>query len=386
MNLDEWQGPGEVECMDVGPYRWLITFSSTKIRDEAMECQLFHSLFDEIRSHWNVFWSLSRSVWIEVMRMPIPLWCRENFEKIAKLWGKPSSSEEFLSPSLVVEMTVENEQILTNSNRHNLKLQNVEVSLINAIIDCIWNIVQLNNNEEVSGGVELAVSRLGVSNGPARPAQPILAVWKLNLAPPNGGGPARWSSVHLTPLLAAHVKKVKRVHLTLARFLLVSGPTRRIESATSPAIATVLPILTPPGVIVNEVGSAGPCVGTVEENSQNGETLYRINLDAFTGNHDCSDARMWYDEYTTNGDLRGLLKNGESVLSKESESAEEENAIEAFEAKKLCERGGLFFYCSEEEEVLARLADRKVEGKKRAYLGQGSRSRQGKLRTSKGER
>ncbi|MED6203934.1 hypothetical protein PIB30_004064 [Stylosanthes scabra] len=59
-----------------------------RIRDEALENQLLLSLFDEVRYHWGVFWSLSRRVWLEVNGMPIPLWCRENFESIAKLWGK----------------------------------------------------------------------------------------------------------------------------------------------------------------------------------------------------------------------------------------------------------------------------------------------------------
>ncbi|MED6214018.1 hypothetical protein PIB30_098935 [Stylosanthes scabra] len=34
--LDNWKGPGEIECRDVGPYRCLITFSSQEIKEEAM--------------------------------------------------------------------------------------------------------------------------------------------------------------------------------------------------------------------------------------------------------------------------------------------------------------------------------------------------------------
>ncbi|MED6128967.1 hypothetical protein PIB30_103208 [Stylosanthes scabra] len=86
--LEEWKGPGEIEVRDVGSYRCLITFSSTEIRDAAMENQLLQFVFDEVRSHWNIFWSLSRRVWIEVTGMPVGLWCTENFDRIAKLWGK----------------------------------------------------------------------------------------------------------------------------------------------------------------------------------------------------------------------------------------------------------------------------------------------------------
>ncbi|MED6203679.1 hypothetical protein PIB30_001373, partial [Stylosanthes scabra] len=86
--LDEWSGPGEIEIRDVGPYRCLITFSSEEIRDGAMNDELLLSVFDEVRAHWDIFGSLSRRVWIEVMGMPVKLWCVENFRKIAEQWGK----------------------------------------------------------------------------------------------------------------------------------------------------------------------------------------------------------------------------------------------------------------------------------------------------------
>ncbi|MED6217133.1 hypothetical protein PIB30_014795 [Stylosanthes scabra] len=86
--LDEWKGPGKIECRDVGPYRCLLTFDSPEIRDNALQCELLRSTFDETRMHWDIFWCLSRSVWIEVLGMPICLWSKENFTKIAELWGK----------------------------------------------------------------------------------------------------------------------------------------------------------------------------------------------------------------------------------------------------------------------------------------------------------
>ncbi|MED6162213.1 hypothetical protein PIB30_068291 [Stylosanthes scabra] len=86
--LDDWKGPGEIECRDVGPYRCLITFESPEARDAAMGDELILSLLDEVIPHWEYFWSLSRRIWIEVMGLPIGLWCNENYNKIAKLWGK----------------------------------------------------------------------------------------------------------------------------------------------------------------------------------------------------------------------------------------------------------------------------------------------------------
>ncbi|MED6126635.1 hypothetical protein PIB30_080383 [Stylosanthes scabra] len=86
--IKEWGGPGDIKVRDVGPYRCLITFSTTEIRDSAKESQLLQSVFDEVRHHWDTLLSLSRRVWIEIMGMPTGLWFLENFDRIAKLWGK----------------------------------------------------------------------------------------------------------------------------------------------------------------------------------------------------------------------------------------------------------------------------------------------------------
>ncbi|MED6207406.1 hypothetical protein PIB30_035507 [Stylosanthes scabra] len=60
--LDERKGPGDIECRDTGPYRYLVTFLSPEIRDEALNNELLNSVFDEVRHHWNLFWCLSRRV------------------------------------------------------------------------------------------------------------------------------------------------------------------------------------------------------------------------------------------------------------------------------------------------------------------------------------
>ncbi|MED6211199.1 hypothetical protein PIB30_071411 [Stylosanthes scabra] len=86
--MEEWKGPDEIECRDIGPYKCLITFDSLEIRDEAFHSELLLATFDEIRPHLEIFWSLSRRVWIEIMGMPVCMWCEENFSKIAKQRGK----------------------------------------------------------------------------------------------------------------------------------------------------------------------------------------------------------------------------------------------------------------------------------------------------------
>ncbi|MED6220324.1 hypothetical protein PIB30_043858 [Stylosanthes scabra] len=42
----EWQGLGDVVCRDVGLFRYLLTFNTTKIRDEAMTSPALLAIFD----------------------------------------------------------------------------------------------------------------------------------------------------------------------------------------------------------------------------------------------------------------------------------------------------------------------------------------------------
>ncbi|MED6138473.1 hypothetical protein PIB30_074549 [Stylosanthes scabra] len=86
--LDEWKCPGTIECRDVGTYCCLVSFTSVEMRDQAMTNELLLSVFDEVRHHWDFLSSLSRRVWVEIMRLPVNLWCIENFQSISKLWGK----------------------------------------------------------------------------------------------------------------------------------------------------------------------------------------------------------------------------------------------------------------------------------------------------------
>ncbi|MED6205299.1 hypothetical protein PIB30_016485 [Stylosanthes scabra] len=86
--MEEWKGPGTIESRDVGPYRCLVTFSSVKTRDDAMSDELLLSVFDEVRPLWEFTWSLSRRIWVEIMDLPINMWCEENILNLTKLWGK----------------------------------------------------------------------------------------------------------------------------------------------------------------------------------------------------------------------------------------------------------------------------------------------------------
>ncbi|MED6193567.1 hypothetical protein PIB30_020711 [Stylosanthes scabra] len=72
--LENWKGPGVIECRD--------------IKEEAVKDDAWSSVFDEIRLHWDHFSGLSRRVWVEVMGLPVYVWSEKTFRSIAELWGK----------------------------------------------------------------------------------------------------------------------------------------------------------------------------------------------------------------------------------------------------------------------------------------------------------
>ncbi|MED6134646.1 hypothetical protein PIB30_038927 [Stylosanthes scabra] len=86
--MEEWNGQGIIENRDVDPYRCLVTFLSIEARDEAMKDDLLLSVFDEVMLLWDFTSTLSRHVWIEIIGMPINMWCEQNFRRIGELWGK----------------------------------------------------------------------------------------------------------------------------------------------------------------------------------------------------------------------------------------------------------------------------------------------------------
>ncbi|MED6116731.1 hypothetical protein PIB30_102912 [Stylosanthes scabra] len=86
--LKEWNGPGQTECRDVGPFRCLMTFDSKEIKEEAMSNPTLLDIFDEVKPHWDFVWSPSRRIWVEIMGISVHIWSYETMAIIAKLWGK----------------------------------------------------------------------------------------------------------------------------------------------------------------------------------------------------------------------------------------------------------------------------------------------------------
>ncbi|MED6161481.1 hypothetical protein PIB30_061093 [Stylosanthes scabra] len=174
--LDEWDGSGEIECRDVGPHKCLITFSSPEIRNEAMQSKLLLSVFDEVRPHWDIFWCLSRRVWIEIMSLPICLWCKENISEIGKLWGECPFPPDLLednfaytdeyNDAVVMEgLQPDFERSPTTCGANNLNERNVDDPLLNAMINCELGVVHAINYERMCGGDEFAESMAGMMSG-----------------------------------------------------------------------------------------------------------------------------------------------------------------------------------------------------------------------------
>ncbi|MED6119073.1 hypothetical protein PIB30_008586 [Stylosanthes scabra] len=93
---EKWEGPGEVECRDLGPFKCILTFESMEARDIVFESQGLNSLFFELRPLWRFTRNLSRRVWLEVMGIPVHLWSNDTMMKIGKLWGKPVMTDELM--------------------------------------------------------------------------------------------------------------------------------------------------------------------------------------------------------------------------------------------------------------------------------------------------
>ncbi|MED6200852.1 hypothetical protein PIB30_089306 [Stylosanthes scabra] len=94
------RSPGQIECRDIGPFKCLLTFDSANYRDEAMVNPSLFTVFNEIRPHWDVIWSHSRRVWLEVMGLPVHVWSDETFNSIVKLWGKLVFLDDIMEASM----------------------------------------------------------------------------------------------------------------------------------------------------------------------------------------------------------------------------------------------------------------------------------------------
>ncbi|MED6146691.1 hypothetical protein PIB30_036846 [Stylosanthes scabra] len=153
------------------------------------------------------------------------------------------------------------------------------------------------------------------------------------------------------------------------------------------------------GVSSLVLGGEPVVVETREEDERSDETLYRINVQAFNEKLlvDIDNAIFQHTEshHCLNGDELEVPPNSEarsvrvgmeeaSVGASEENKVDgasfnqlpnqsqhvnevltdEDNSLEAAEAKGVWDKGGIFFDSSDEEEVVARLTVRKVEGRK----------------------
>ncbi|MED6222049.1 hypothetical protein PIB30_060724 [Stylosanthes scabra] len=89
-----WNGPGEMACRDIGPFKCLLTSESVEAWDLALKHQGLCELFFEMRPQWGFLYVRSRRVWIEVVGVPVHLWSENTFMKLGKLWGKPVMMDE----------------------------------------------------------------------------------------------------------------------------------------------------------------------------------------------------------------------------------------------------------------------------------------------------
>ncbi|MED6148576.1 hypothetical protein PIB30_054382 [Stylosanthes scabra] len=447
--LDEWKRPGEIEFRDVGPYRCLISFSSTDIRDEAMSNELLLSVFDKVRPHWDFLWSLSRHVWIEVMGLPLNLWCCENFHSISKIWGKfilmddrTEEPKSFTTARIMLDCfqwerihewsPAKEEATMTMSGQANLKWKNIEDLLINVIINRILGYVhEVNIEREIGGGRdgESVFERLnrkkitdecyikGVRNrmkkkndadmrfGPKNPSATMNSVsgssssypYPPRFGPCTGqthchrelvraksrlqfvdGNTEFWSSlmkaIAIEGCEVAGVLADDEVSSSETSYRVNSGVEEWENSSTAELVSLVQ-------------GGGSVVVETGEEDLRSDETLYRINKGGLSEKYQAEDIvseknfvyiggepdRAPISEGYSEGAHKGketdtatfdeIPKQGQNV---NEEFSEDDNSIEGAVAKGVWDKGGIFFNSSDEEEVVARLTGRKVNGKKRS--------------------
>ncbi|XLR60797.1 hypothetical protein HN51_004066 [Arachis hypogaea] len=68
---EKWEGPGRVECRDVGPFKCLLTFESKEYMQVALKSEALTGLVDELKPHNGMVWNATRRIWLEVIGVPI---------------------------------------------------------------------------------------------------------------------------------------------------------------------------------------------------------------------------------------------------------------------------------------------------------------------------
>ncbi|MED6173750.1 hypothetical protein PIB30_062593 [Stylosanthes scabra] len=92
--VEAWDGPGEVECRDLGPFKCILTFETVEAKDIALNSPGLQSLFFELRPLWEFTRAISSRIWLEITGVPLHLWSADTFLNIGKIWGKPVMMDE----------------------------------------------------------------------------------------------------------------------------------------------------------------------------------------------------------------------------------------------------------------------------------------------------
>ncbi|MED6201717.1 hypothetical protein PIB30_097870 [Stylosanthes scabra] len=477
--LEDWKGPGRIECRDIGPFRCLITFDTVEIKEAEVENELLLSLFDEVKPHWEIFWSLSRRIWIEIMGLPIGLWSSENYNKIVKLSGKivriddrTEESKSFTTARILLdcfqwerihewitlridgrefevfvkefgsevysvqshpdldsesylfmaeeEPHVELERPAVVNKAVNLNFRNVIDPVVNAIMMNNWVTMQTINsggglcgttgvNKEVNGAIVWSESTVSSYKEEERVNDLDLdpMVWEAQL------GAGVWSKLNKAIINPNQTRTVnsnavsvvghKSGSSSTCPFSLGFGPCKdqfhvHRTSARAPSDPEWSEdISETPIARRKSTTGEGDCDGGCSEEIQSDETLYLINEEAraradffadFDGPGNAAIVRAEsataveeseedFDHYEgqrdwliegadcTGGDSRFRGPAGEHCKEDGSETRLRE---EVTESKKLWSKGGISFDSNDEEEILVRLVDRKLDGKKRIDL------------------
>ncbi|MED6148308.1 hypothetical protein PIB30_051931 [Stylosanthes scabra] len=335
--LEEWEGLGEIECKDIGPYRCSITFASPEIRDEAMQRRSFEVFVKEFGSE---------------------VYSVELHPDLELEMENSGSMEDLKSESVVRETLAENERAPECPTGTNLNVVNVGNPQLDAIIDYKLSIMLAFTPYSNSGDANVGVTRKGMrnievhSNDEERSDETLYRINKdvrlgvqsvLDGFDEGNGVDVLECDVHIDE--PSHRNNDRMVAIAHTAIIGLDGDGDEGSRKTT-----------------TDKLSEGEDYGEADL-MMSDETLYRINLDCAVGaQNQCGDGMVKEYDLGVNGDLPEVPSN------EDIESEEEDNKIEAARTKEIWGRGGLFFDSSDEQEVRSKLSKQKLEGNKRADL------------------
>ncbi|MED6173315.1 hypothetical protein PIB30_058185 [Stylosanthes scabra] len=92
--VEGWKGQGQVECRDMGPYSCIMSFDSVDIRDAALKDLLLLSPFDVLRPQEGVVRTFYQRILLELVGVPVYVWCKKMLWRIGQVWGKPMMTDD----------------------------------------------------------------------------------------------------------------------------------------------------------------------------------------------------------------------------------------------------------------------------------------------------